>query len=223
MLAPGPPASAVEESGDRPAVGGGPTAAGGPGGVAAGAEGDFAAISAELDATRAWVDELLQREGEAHSTRRADCEMLEDILRRQRGRLMELGFTYGDFKPPLERTVGHYAMAFDRNTDLLERLPARITARLDAEGRSAGAATAEYVLACYRSRDAGFPMEPVLEGILCETEEEAAAVRLEVNPVARQVAQMFSAEEDEASTLGEQAGTSGASPEASLSPEPSVE
>ena len=59
MLAPGPPASAVEESGDRPAVGGGPAAAGGPGGVAAGAEGDFAAISAELDATRAWVDELL--------------------------------------------------------------------------------------------------------------------------------------------------------------------
>ena len=114
-------------------------------------------------------------------------------------------------------------MAFDRNTDLLERLPARITARLDVEGRSAGAATAEYVLACYRSRDAGFPMEPVLEGILHETEEEAAAVRLEVNPVARQVAQMFSAEEDEASTPGEQAGTSGASPEASLSPEPSVE
>ena len=166
MLALGPPASAIGGGGDRPAVGGGPGTAGGPGGGAAGAEGDFTAISAELVATRAWVDELLQREGEAHSTRRADCEMLEDILRRQRGRLMELGFTYGDFKPPLERTVGHYAMAFDRNTDLLERLPARITARLDAEGRSAGAATAEYVLACYRSWDMGFRVEPALEGIL---------------------------------------------------------
>src|SRR5438105_755625 len=37
MLAPGPPASAVEESGDRPTVGGGPAAAGGPGDGAAGA------------------------------------------------------------------------------------------------------------------------------------------------------------------------------------------
>ena len=98
--------------------------------------------------------------------------------------------------PPLERTVGHYAMAFDRNTDLLERLPARITARLDAEGRLVSTATAEYVLACYRSRDTGLPVEPALEGILRETEEEAAAVRLEVNPAARQVALMFAAEED---------------------------
>src|SRR5438105_10605635 len=191
MLAPGLPASAVEESGDRPAVGGGPATAGGPGGVTASAEGDFAVISAELDATRAWVDELLQREGEAHSAMRTGCEMLEDILRRQRGWLMELGFTYEDFKPPLERTVGHYTMAFDCNTDLLERLPARITARLDAKGRSAGAATAECVLACYRSRDAGFPMEPALEGILCETEEVAAAVKLEVNPAAREGALTF--------------------------------
>src|SRR5436190_19000486 len=153
----------------------------------------------------------------------ASCKMLEEILRRQRGRLMELSFSYEDFNPPLERTVGHYAMAFDRNTDLLERLPTRITACLNVEGRSVSTATAEYVLACYRSRDAGFPVEPALEGILCETEEEAAAVKLEVNPAARQVAQMFTAEEDEASTSGEQAGTSGANPEASLSPEPSVE
>ena len=218
MLAPGPPASVVEGGGDRPAFGGEPAAAGGPGGVAASAEGDFAAISAELDATRAWVDELIRREGEARSAMRAGCEMLEEILRRQRGRLMDLGFTREDFNPPLERTVGHYAMAFDRNTDLLERLPTRITARLDAEGRSAGTATAEYVLACYRSRDAGFSVEPVLEGILCETEEEAAVVKLEVNPAARQVAQMFAAEEGEAPAPGEQAGTSGASLEASLSP-----
>src|SRR5438128_5548572 len=149
--------------------------------------------------------------------------MLEDILRRQRGRLMELGFTYGDFKPPLEWTMGHYAMAFDRNSDLLERLPTRITARLDAEGRSVSIAMAEYVLACYRSRDAGFPVEPALEGILRETKEEAAAVKLEVNPAARQVVEMFAAEEDETPSPGEQAGTSGVSPEASLSPEPPSE
>src|SRR6266540_3635749 len=150
---------------------------------------------------------------------RAGCAMLEEILRRQRGRLMELGFTHEDFNPPLERTVGHYAMAFDRNTDLLERLPARITTRLDAEGRSASTATAEYVLACYRSRDAGFPVEPVLEGILHETEEEAAAVRLEVNPATRQVAEMFVAEEEEAPSPGDQAGPSGVRPEASPSSE----
>ena len=66
-------------------------------------------------------------------------------------------------------------------------------------------------------------MEPALEGILCETEEEAAAVKLEVNPAARQVALMFAAEEDEASASGERAGTSGASPEASLSPGPPAE
>ena len=136
---------------------------------------------------------------------------------------MELGFTYRDFNPPLERTVGHFAMAFDRNTDLLECRPARITARLDAEGRSVSIATAEYVLACYRSRDAGFPVEPALEGILRETEEEAAAVKLEVNPVARQVAEMFAAEEDEAPSPGDQARTSRVSPEASLSLEPPSE
>ena len=115
----------------------------------------------------------------------ASCKMLEEVLRRQRGRLMELCFSYEDFNPPLERTVGHYAMAFDRNTDLLERLPARITARLDAEGHSVSIAMAEYVLACYCSRDAGFSVEPAREGILRETKEEAAAVKLEVNPTAR--------------------------------------
>ena len=124
---------------------------------------------------------------------------------------MELGFSYENFNPPLERTVGHYAMAFDRNTDLLELLPARITAHLDAEGRSVSTATAEYVLACYCSRNAGFPVEPALEGILRETEEEAAAVRLEVNPAARQVAQIFAAEGD------------GASPGGTPSPGPSAE
>ena len=118
----------------------------------------------------------------------ASYKMLEEILRHQRGWLMEFDFTYEDFNPPLERIVGHYAMGFDRNTDLLERLPARITARLNAEGRSVSIATAEYVLACYRSWDTGFPVEPALEGILRETEEEAAAVKLEVNPAARQVA-----------------------------------
>src|SRR6266540_2299354 len=136
---------------------------------------------------------------------------------------MELGLSYEDFNPLLERTVGHFALAFDRNTDLLERLPTRITARLDAEGRSVSTATAEYVLACYCSRNAGFPVEPALEGILRETEEEAAAVKLEVNPAARQVAQMFAAEEGKAPAPGEQAGTSGVSPEASLSPEPPAE
>ena len=84
-------------------------------------------------------------------------------------------------------------------------------------------ATAEYVLACYRSWDAGFPVEPALEGILRETEEEAAAVKLEVNPAARQVAEMFAAEEGDAPSPGEQAGTSGVSPEASLCPEPPSE
>src|SRR5438132_8531764 len=88
---------------------------------------------------------------------------------------MELGFSREDFRSPLEQTVGHLAMAFDRHTDLLERLPARITARLNAEGRSVSVATAEYVLACYRSRDAGFPVEPGLEGILRESEEAAVA------------------------------------------------
>ena len=114
-------------------------------------------------------------------------------------------------------------MAFDCHTDLLERLPARIAARLNAEGRSVSVATVEYVLACYRSRDAGFPVEPALEGILRETEEEAVAVKLELNPAARQVAEMFAAEEDEAPSPGEQAGTSGVSPEASLSLEPPSE
>ncbi len=177
---------------------------------------DLAAATAELDAARTRAGELARRE-------RENCEMLEEILRRQQGWLMELSFSLEDFNPPLERTVGHLAMAFDRHTDLLERLPARITARLNAEGRSVSIATAEYVLACYRSRDAGFPVEPALEGILRETEEEAAAVKLEVNPAARQVAEMFAAEEDEAPSPGEQAGTSGVSPEASLSPEPPSE
>ena len=113
-------------------------------------EGDLAAITVELNATRARTDELTRRESEAHGAMLASCKMLEEILLRQRGQLMELGFTYGDFNSPLERTVGHYAMAFDRNTDLLERLPSRITARIDAEGRSVSITMAEYVLACYR-------------------------------------------------------------------------
>src|SRR5438132_5187721 len=100
---------------------------------------------------------------------------------------MELGFSREDFRSPLEQTVGHLAMAFDRHTHLLEHLPARITACLNAEGRSVSTTTAEYVLPCYRSRDVGFPVEPALEGILRETEEEAAAVKMEVNPAARQV------------------------------------
>ena len=42
-----------------------------------------------------------------------------------------------------------------------------------------------------------------------ETEEEGAAVKLEVNPVARQVAEMFAAEEDEAPSPGEKQGHPG--------------
>ena len=179
-------------------------------------EKDLAATTAELDAARTRTGELVLRE-------REHCKMLEEILRRQQGRLMELGFSREDFRSPLEQTVGHLAMAFDRHTDLLERLPARITARLNAEGRSVSVATAEYVLACYRSRDAGFPVEPALEGILRESEEAAAAVKLEVNPAARQVAEMFAAEEEEVPSPGDQAGPSGVNPEASPSSEASSE
>src|SRR5207237_9501161 len=117
------------------------------------------------------------------------------------------------------KTLGNDAVSSDRKTDVTNRKPARISADIDTEGRSVSIATAEYVLACYRSRDAGFPVEPALEGILRETEEEAAAVKLEVNPAARQVAEMFAAE-GKAPSPGDQAGTSGAGTQAARSPDP---
>ena len=54
---------------------------------------DLAAATAELDTARTRARELARRE-------RENCKMLEEILRRQQGRLMELSFSREDFKPP---------------------------------------------------------------------------------------------------------------------------
>src|SRR5438128_744644 len=106
--------------------------------------------------------------------------------------------------------VGLYALAFDRITDLLGRLAAWITTQLNAEGHSVSLATVEYVLACYSSHDAGFPLELALEGILYANEEEASAVRLAVNPAAQVVAQMFTLEEEDDAAPAELAVVAGA-------------
>ena len=55
----------------------------------------------------------------------------------------------------------------------LEALPWAVQELAAREGRGLAHAVAEHILACYRSRDPNFPLEPAWEGVV-EDEGEAA-------------------------------------------------
>ena len=66
---------------------------------------------------------------------------------------------------------GQVALGFQRISQRLEALPQAVQELAAREGRGLAQAVAEHVLACYRSRDPNFPLEPAREGVV---EEEAA-------------------------------------------------
>jgi hypothetical protein len=114
-------------------------------------------------------------------------QMLEDILRRMR-RAMEkggLGRLVGDTKGD---GPARQVLELQQVCERLETLPWAVQELAAREGRGLAHAVAEHVLACYRSRDPNFPLEPAREGVV-EAEEEAA--RAAVSSTASAVAAGF--------------------------------
>lgn len=171
---------------------------------------ELAAMAASMAVHEDEFAATLKREKDTKQLLEASCErnrelllelhnghdLLGHALCHQLDALTELGFNSGEFNAPLERLVGHLAMALDRNTDLLKRLPAWVITQLNTEGLSMSLAMAEYIMAYYGSSDAWFSLEPALEGIHSASAEEATMVRWLVHPAAQTVAQMFAPVEE---------------------------
>ena len=69
--------------------------------------------------------------------------------------------------------IGHIALGFEKISQRLEALPQAVQELAAWEGRGVAQAVAEQVLACYRSRDPNFSLEPARE-VVVEAKEEAA-------------------------------------------------
>ncbi|TVU46224.1 hypothetical protein EJB05_05745 [Eragrostis curvula] len=107
---------------------------------------------------------------------------------------------------PLEQTVTHYAAALDCIGDALARLPEALAARSLTEGRATAYTIAEYIMACYRSRDDSFRPQVAVEGIAAGSDGEEEAWRKLILDGAREVAALFSVEHPDPPAEG--AGTS---------------
>jgi hypothetical protein len=70
-----------------------------------------------------------------------------------------------------------------------------IGSRLEEEGRALAQAVANHVLMCFRSRDPGISLEPVVQG---PVEGSAEATRDDVEEAARAVAERFKREPEDA-------------------------
>ena len=99
-------------------------------------------------------------------------QMLEDVLRRMRRAVKRagLGRLVADEKSD---GPGRQVLGLQQACERLEVLPCTVQELAAGEGRGLAHAVAEYVLACYRSRDSNFPLEPAWKGVV-EAEGEAA-------------------------------------------------
>ena len=72
----------------------------------------------------------------------------------------ELGSVFVGCQSLETETIGHIALGFGEITQSLEAFPAAVLELATREGRALAQGVAEHVLACYRSRDPTFPLEP---------------------------------------------------------------
>ena len=137
--------------------------------------------------------------------------LLRKEFARQRELVEELGCDTSNLHHPHNPDSAGYALAFGRVSDSLGDFRARTDARILAEGRRASIATVQYVLACYRSRDPNFSLQPVREGITATDVAAAEAVQEAVLHAAEEVADSLAlAEPDEASAETPPPSTPGA-------------
>ena len=83
---------------------------------------------------------------------------------------------------------GRFVLGLQQVCERLEALPWAVQELVAREGRGLAQAVAEHVLACYRSRDSNFPLEPAREGVV---EAEGEAAREAVRSTAAEVATGF--------------------------------
>ena len=113
--------------------------------------------------------------------------MLEDTLRWMRRSMARAGLgrlvmeTKGD-------SPGRVVLGLQQVCEHLEALPWAIQELATREGRGLAQVVAEHVLACYRSRDSNFLLEPAREGVV---EAEGEAAREGIRRTAAEVAAGF--------------------------------
>ena len=113
--------------------------------------------------------------------------MLEDILQRMR-RAVEKGGLGRLAEDQKSDSPARQVLGLQQVCERLEALPWAVQELAAREGRGLAHAVAEHILACYRSRDPNFPLEPAREGVV-QAKEEAA--REAVRSTAAEVAAGF--------------------------------
>jgi len=138
--------------------------------------------------------------------------LLRQEFERQRELVEELGCEASNLHHPHNADAAGYALAFGRVSDSLGEFRARTDARILEQGRSASIATAQYVLACYRSRDPNFSLQPVREGVAAADVAAMEELQRAVSVAAEEVADSLVLEEpdeDLAETLPSTSGDGG--------------
>ena len=88
-------------------------------------------------------------------------------------------------------TISHIALGFEEISRHLKALPQAVQELAAQEGRGLAQVVAEHVLACYRSRDPNFSLEPVQQGVV---EAEEGPTWEAIQGVAAKVAACFTRE-----------------------------
>ncbi|PUZ45999.1 hypothetical protein GQ55_7G011800 [Panicum hallii var. hallii] len=93
-----------------------------------------------------------------------------EILQRMNSALGTIGLKTVQVKV---RSVGHCLHAFGHAADQLGELKEAMRRQLESEGRAAAWQTTEYVLACLKSWDRTFCLDPIFQGLKEDTTEPA--------------------------------------------------
>ena len=123
---------------------------------------------------------LLHERGEA-------TKMMREIFSRVRDAVFVVGLGEASVPGAGDRP-GHYALGFQDVAERLAGLGEAVSRRLEEEGQELAFAVAEHTLACYRSRDPNFSLEPAVQGIDEAGEEEARGA---VREAADEIAKLF--------------------------------
>jgi hypothetical protein len=86
--------------------------------------------------------------------------------------LVPLGVSPIPVSEPLT-SISDALPVLDSATDHLRRLDQILSARLEAEGGRLCQAVIEYILTCFRSHDPTISLEPVIAGLVADTEDVA--------------------------------------------------
>jgi hypothetical protein len=86
--------------------------------------------------------------------------------------LVPLGVSLIPVSEPL-MSISDVLPVLDSTADLLRRLDQILGARLEAEGGRLCQAVIEYILTCFRSHDPAISLEPVIAGLVADTEDAA--------------------------------------------------